>query len=116
MLCGVVRFDPGILAAAVAALLGGIVIWGSNRSTAMEAVKDLAVAEADRSAMMPSLTKGDKSTLQRRGAAKQSKGRLNLSASRREADCLAQVRVGRLTTRYKVAHLRLTPIMLSGCD
>ena len=79
MLCGVMRFDPGILAAAVAALLGGIVIWGSNRSTAMEAVKDLAVAEADQSAMMPSLTKGDKSTLQRRGAAKQSKGRLNLS-------------------------------------
>ena len=42
MLSGV-RFDPGILAAAVAALLGGIVIWGSNRSTAMEAMKDLAV-------------------------------------------------------------------------
>lgn len=52
MLSGVMRFDPGILAAAVAALLGGIVIWGSNRSTAMEAVKDLAVAEADRAALI----------------------------------------------------------------
>jgi hypothetical protein len=50
MLSGVMRFDPGILAAAV--LLGGIVIWGSNHSTAMEAVKDLAVAEADRAAMI----------------------------------------------------------------
>ena len=32
MLSGVMRFDPGILAAAVAALLGGTVLWGSNRS------------------------------------------------------------------------------------
>jgi hypothetical protein len=30
---GVIRFDPGLMAAAVAALLGGIVGWGSNVTT-----------------------------------------------------------------------------------
>ena len=34
MLFGAIRFDPGIMPAAVAALLGGIAVWGSNRSTA----------------------------------------------------------------------------------
>jgi hypothetical protein len=48
MLFGVMRFDVGIMAAAVAALLGGIVVWGSNSSTAKEATKELAQAEADR--------------------------------------------------------------------
>ena len=33
MLVGAIRFDPGTMAAAVAAFLGGIVVWGSNRST-----------------------------------------------------------------------------------
>jgi hypothetical protein len=31
MLFGAIHFDLGIMAAAVAALLGGIVVWGSNR-------------------------------------------------------------------------------------
>jgi hypothetical protein len=52
MLFGVMRFDLGIMAAAVAALLGGIVIWGSNSSTVKEAAKELAVAEADRVAVI----------------------------------------------------------------
>ncbi len=52
MLFGVMRFDLGIMAAAVAALLGGIVLWGSNSSTAKEAMKELAVAEADRAALV----------------------------------------------------------------
>jgi hypothetical protein len=52
MLFGAIRFDPGIMAAAVAALLGGIVVWGSNRSTRTEAARDLAAAEADRSALI----------------------------------------------------------------
>src|SRR5262245_2430682 len=51
MLFGAIRFDPGIMAAAVAALLGGIVVWGSNRSTRIEAARDLAAAEAERSAL-----------------------------------------------------------------
>jgi hypothetical protein len=52
MLFGAIRFDPGVMAAAVAALLGGIVVWGSNRSTRTEAARDLATAEADRSALI----------------------------------------------------------------
>jgi hypothetical protein len=52
MVFGVMRFDLGIMAAAVAALLGGIVVWGSNSSTAKEAMKELAVAEADRAALI----------------------------------------------------------------
>ncbi len=39
-------------AAAVAALLGGIVVWGSNCSTAKEAAKELAAAEANRAALI----------------------------------------------------------------
>lgn len=51
-LVGAIRFDPGVMAAAVAAFLGGIVVWGSNSSTAKEAAKELAAAEADRAALI----------------------------------------------------------------
>ena len=51
-LLGAIRFDPGAMAASVAALLGGIVVWGSNGSTAKEAAKQLATAEADRAALI----------------------------------------------------------------
>jgi hypothetical protein len=52
MLFGAIRFDPAVMAAAVAALLGGIVGWGSNGSTAKEAAKELAAAESDRAALI----------------------------------------------------------------
>jgi hypothetical protein len=52
MLVGAIRFDPGTMAAAVAAFLGGIVVWGSNRSTSKEAAKELIAAEADRAALI----------------------------------------------------------------
>jgi hypothetical protein len=52
MLLGAIRFDPAAMVAAVAALLGGIVVWGSNGSTAKEAAKELATAEADRAALI----------------------------------------------------------------
>ncbi len=52
LLLGVIRFDPTEMIAAVAALLGGIVGWGSNRSTAQEAAADLAAAEAERKALI----------------------------------------------------------------
>ena len=52
MLLGAIRFDPGAMAAAIAAVLGGIVVWGSNGSTAKEAAKQLATAEADRAALI----------------------------------------------------------------
>ena len=52
MFLGAIRFDPAAMAAAVAASLGGIVVWGSNDSTAREAAKELAVAEADRAVLI----------------------------------------------------------------
>ena len=52
MLIDVIRFDPGVMAAAVAAFLGGIVGWASNVSTAKEAAKELTAAEADRAALI----------------------------------------------------------------
>ena len=51
-LVGAIRFDPGVMAGAIAAFLGGIVVWGSNGSTAKEAAKELAAAEADRVALI----------------------------------------------------------------
>ena len=48
MLVGVIRSDLGLLAAAVSLLLGGIVVWGSNNSTAKEATKEIAAAESKR--------------------------------------------------------------------
>ena len=52
MLFGAIRFDPGAMAAAVAALLGGIAVWGSNRSTAQEATNELTISAADRSMLI----------------------------------------------------------------
>jgi hypothetical protein len=52
MLVGAIRFDLGTMAAAVSALFGGIVVWGSNRSTANEAANEMAVAETDRTALI----------------------------------------------------------------
>jgi hypothetical protein len=54
MLVGVIQSDLGLLAAAVSLLLGGIVVWGSNNSTAKEATKELAAAELERSERMAS--------------------------------------------------------------
>jgi hypothetical protein len=59
MLFGAIRFDPAIMAAAVAASLGGIAVWGSNSSTAKQAAKESADAEADRSALIEKLDLGD---------------------------------------------------------
>ena len=49
---GAVRFDAGVMAAAVAALLGGIVVWGSNGSTAKEAAAELTAVEERRSSLI----------------------------------------------------------------
>jgi hypothetical protein len=52
MVFGAIRFDPGVMAAAVTALLGGIVVWGSNGSTAKEATAELASAEERRASLI----------------------------------------------------------------
>lgn len=55
MLIGAIRTDPTVMAGAAAAVLGGIVVWGSNRSTAQEARKDMAAAEAKRAALIETI-------------------------------------------------------------
>jgi hypothetical protein len=47
-----IQFDPRTMLASIAALLGGIVLWGSNSSTAKEAAAELAKAEANRTALI----------------------------------------------------------------
>jgi hypothetical protein len=59
MLFGVMMFDPAVLAGGVAALLGGIVVGGSNGSTAKEAAKELAAAEAARSVLIETMDLSD---------------------------------------------------------
>jgi hypothetical protein len=48
-----------MMAAAVAASLGGVAVWGSNRSTAKQAAKELALAESDRSVLIGNMALGD---------------------------------------------------------
>jgi hypothetical protein len=55
ILLGAVQLDPSVMALAVAAVLGGIVTAGSNRSTAKEAVHELTAAEAKRTALIEQL-------------------------------------------------------------
>ena len=49
---GAIRLDGLGLTGAIVALLGGIVVSGSNRSTANEAAGQLAAAERDRAALI----------------------------------------------------------------
>jgi hypothetical protein len=48
LVLGVIRFNPIAMVAAIAALLGGIVLSGSNASTQKQAEAELAAAEARR--------------------------------------------------------------------
>jgi hypothetical protein len=52
LLLGLIQFDPALLLSAFAALIGGIVVWGSNGSTAKEAADQLAKTEANRRALI----------------------------------------------------------------
>jgi hypothetical protein len=47
-----VQFDPLVMSASIVAVLGGIVLSGSNRSTAQEAEVQMAQAEAARAALI----------------------------------------------------------------
>jgi len=52
IIVGVIGFDPMIFMAAIAALLGGIVLLGSNNSTAAQKTAELRAAEAQRAALI----------------------------------------------------------------
>jgi hypothetical protein len=52
MLVGAIHFDLSVMAVAMAAVLGGIVVAGSNFSTAKEATRELTAAEAKRTALI----------------------------------------------------------------
>jgi hypothetical protein len=49
---GAIRFDPAVMACAMAAMLGGVAVWGSNGSTAKEAAAQLKAAEGRRAALI----------------------------------------------------------------
>jgi hypothetical protein len=51
-LSGVMQLDAVTVMAAGAAVLGGIVLSGSNRSTTREVEAELAAAEAERAALI----------------------------------------------------------------
>jgi hypoxanthine-guanine phosphoribosyltransferase len=52
MLIGAIQFVSSVMVLAIAAVLGGIVAAGSNRSTAKEAMHELSVAETRRKALI----------------------------------------------------------------
>jgi len=54
-LFGVMQPDLTWMAGAMAAILGGIVMFGSNSSSAKEAADELAAAEASRAALIGSI-------------------------------------------------------------
>ncbi len=55
VLLGILSFDPRLLLTAITALLAGVVLWGSNRSTADEAAQELADAEKERASLIGSI-------------------------------------------------------------
>jgi len=52
LLFGAIRFDPTLMAGSAAAVLGGIVVFGSNSSTAKVTAAEIAALEADRAALI----------------------------------------------------------------
>ena len=52
LIVGAIRFDGLVLAGAIVAVLGGIVVGGSNRSTARETAAELSAAQARRAALI----------------------------------------------------------------
>jgi hypothetical protein len=55
ILFGVLRFDPVVMVAAMAAMLGGIVVFGSNVSTSRQMMARIKEAEAARAELIGKL-------------------------------------------------------------
>ena len=54
-LLGAMVFDPTVFLAAIAAVLGGLIVLGSNRTTADEAAEARTAAETERAALIGQL-------------------------------------------------------------
>ena len=54
-LLGAMVFDPTVFLAAIAAVLGGLIVLGSNRTTADETAEARTAAEAERAALIGQL-------------------------------------------------------------
>jgi hypothetical protein len=52
ILLGVIRFDPTAMLLAITAVVGGIVVFGSNSSTSEQTAAELRAAEAQRTEMI----------------------------------------------------------------
>jgi hypothetical protein len=52
ILAGVITSDPTVALGAIAAIIGGIVLFGSNTSTLEQATAALKAAEADRAELI----------------------------------------------------------------
>ena len=54
-LLGVVRFEPASLIAALAAIIGGVVVFGSNLTTSKQAIAAMKAAETRRAGLIDML-------------------------------------------------------------
>ena len=52
ILLGAIRFDPTAMIAAIAAVTGGVVLFGSNNSTSEQTTAALRAAEAERAELI----------------------------------------------------------------
>ena len=55
LLVGAVRFDPIVMMVGMIAVIGGIVVLGTNTATAQQMAADMAHAEADRATLIDTL-------------------------------------------------------------
>jgi hypothetical protein len=54
-LLGAIRFDPAIIVGAIATVIGGVVVYGSNSSTSKEAMAAMKDAEAQRTDLIDNI-------------------------------------------------------------
>ena len=55
IIIGAVGFDPTVLIGAIAAVIGGTVVFGSNTSTLKQTMTDMKAAEAHRTELIGSM-------------------------------------------------------------
>src|SRR5262245_12026022 len=58
IIIGVIRFDPTVMIGAIAAVIGGTVVFGSNTSTLQQTISAMEAAKAHRAELMVALEAG----------------------------------------------------------